>query len=342
MFGDETLKADVRRILVIKLRAVGDVLVSTVVLDNLRQAFPDASIDFLTESASRDVVINHPAVNDVVVYHRKKDSMLRFFFMLHKRKYDLVIDLFCNPKSAQMTFATRARRRVGFPFRGRAWAYNVKAKWMPESWHGTEFNLDALRSIGVPILSKIVKLYLTETERAWARSFLAPHRIDGQMLVALNPGSSCEARRWGSEHYAELGDMLFEKLDARVLLVWGPGEEHEARGIAGMMKHPAIIAPKTTILQLGALLAECSFTVSNDTGPIHISAAVDTPPLGIYGPTFAAGHRAFHPKSAIVRLESLDCLECSLLTCTIGNMCMRDLTAAMVYEAFEKMIELSK
>jgi lipopolysaccharide heptosyltransferase II len=333
----DLLKLPVRKILVIKLRAIGDVLLSTIVLDNLREAFPDAEIDFLTEPASEDVVIHHPSLNNVLVYNRKRDTILGFFLRLRARKYDLVFDLFCNPKSAQMTFATGAPLRVGYPFRGRAWAYNVKVKGLPESVHNTEFNLDALRHLEIPVIRKTVTFHLTDAERQWARNFLAQHRTDNGLLVALNPGCSFETKRWGSAHFADLADMLVERGGAEILLVWGPGEEEEVQSIMKRMKWKAITAPKTSLLQLGALLSECDYLVSGDTGPMHIAAAVDTPPLCIFGPTKPSGHRAFHPKSAVVRLESLECLECDLTTCTIGNMCMRDLPAETVFAAFEEM-----
>jgi ADP-heptose:LPS heptosyltransferase len=327
----------VKSILVIKLRAIGDVLISTIVLDNLRRAFPGARIDFLTEAMSADVVRGHPALNETIIFNPKKDNILRLFLTLHTRRYDLVFDLFCNPRSAQMAFSTRAPFRVGFPFRGRAWAYNIHAKWRPESVHNTEFNLDALRQLDIPIVSKDVTLHLTEPERAWARGFLAEKPSDNGLLVAFNPGSSYETKRWGAAHFAELGDMLAERRGATILLVWGPGEEEEVRTIANRMRHPAIVPPRTTLRQLGALLAECDYLVSGCTGPIHIAAAVGTPPLGIYGPTKPSGHRAFHPKSAVVRLDTLDCLECDLTQCSIGNICMRDLPAETVFEAFESM-----
>jgi ADP-heptose:LPS heptosyltransferase len=136
------------------------------------------------------------------------------------------------------------------------------------------------------------------------------------------------------EHFARLGDLLIERLDANVILLWGPGEEDDVSTIQRMMRNPGTIAPPTNIGELGALIANCDYTISNDSGPMHISAAVQTPTLGIFGPTNPHLQGPCHEGSGWVRLEELDCLACNLTRCEIGNICMRQLDVETVFDAF--------
>ena len=329
----------VRSILVIKPRAIGDVLLSTIVLPNLRHAFPDATIAFLTERAAADIIRDNPAVDHPIVYDASRDRYLALLRRLHRARYDLVFDLFCNPRSAQMTFATRAAVRVGYPFRGRAWAYTVHVDTRADRVHNTEFNLDALAALDIPITERRLCFPLSDNQRAPMAVATRLLRKRGGPLIALNPSGTWESKRWGLEHFATLGDMLVERLDANVVLLWGPGEEQDVAWIQQHMRQHAAVAPPTRIGELGALLSHCDYTISNDSGPMHISAAVGTPTLGIFGPTNPILQGPFGPRNSWVRLEGLDCLACNLTRCNIGNICMRDLPAERVYHALVTMME---
>ncbi|MBL0176957.1 MAG: glycosyltransferase family 9 protein [Ignavibacteria bacterium] len=336
--ADAVLPRPPRRILVIKLRAIGDVLLSTIVLNNLRAAWPDADIDFLTETPSRDVVEGHPSGARVIVFHPKKDNPLLFFWRLRRARYDLVIDLFCNPRSAQMAFATRARTRIGYPFRGRAWAYTTHVATRADRVHNTEFNLDAIARAGIGIVDRSVVLTIPAEAAEWAERFLAPLRADGRLLVALNASGTWPTKRWGLEHFAELADRLHAEHNVMPLLLWGPGEEDDVQEIRSRMRGEAVIPPRTSIKQLGALLAGCDAMITNDTGPMHIGAAVGLQVLGIFGPTNPYLQGPFNERSAWVRLDGLECLACNLTACPIGNVCMRDLPVDTVLSAFTALV----
>src|SRR5881296_2236111 len=131
----------IRSILVIKLRAIGDVLLSTVVLNNLRASFPDARIDFLTERPSREVIEGNPVVNSVLAFDGSNRRSLSLILDVRNRKYDLVIDLFGNPRSALVTFFSGASYRVGYRFNWRRYCYNIVVEPRGGEVHNTDFNL---------------------------------------------------------------------------------------------------------------------------------------------------------------------------------------------------------
>jgi heptosyltransferase-3 len=310
------------KILVIKLRAVGDVVLSTIVTKNLRLAYRDGEIHYLTEPASADVLRHNQFVDRTLVYRKREMSGWGLIRMVRGERYDIVIDLFGNPRTALVTRASGAPVRVGFRFRGRAYAYNVLAEPRGDRVHNTQFNLDALSALGVEIQDRNIYFGYGPEDMAYVDTFLK--QAPGP-LVCINQGGGWYTKRWGRERFAALADRLVNDYGARVVLAWGPGERGEVEELRGKMKQQALIPPATSLTQLGALLARCSLMITNDSGPMHIGAAVGTPILGIYGPTNPILQGPYGPRHAVVRKESLRCLGCNYTECPIGHPCMREL-----------------
>ena len=322
----------VHRILVIKLRAVGDVLLSTIVTKNLRLAYPLAQIHYLTERPSLDVLKGNPFVDDVLVYDRETMSGPALIRAVRHGRYDVVIDLFGNPRTALLTRLSGARQRVGFRFRGRTYAYNIVVEPRGNMVHNTEFNLDALGALGVAIQDRSIYFSFDDGDARYVESFLPPGFARGSFVVCINSGGGWYTKRWGLERFAALADTLVEEYGARIVLPWGPGQLPEAEEIRKAMTRDAFIPPATTLCQLGALLKRCSIVVSNDSGPMHIAAAVGTPVLGIYGPTDPLLQGPYGDNHVVVRNEGLDCLGCNLTSCPIGHPCMLGLSVETVLQ----------
>lgn len=328
----------VQRILVIKLRAVGDVLLSTIVTKNLRLAFPDAQLDFLTELPSCDVLRGNPYINETLVYDKSTMNGASLLRRVRQGNYDMVIDLFGNPRTALLTFVSGARYRVGYDFRWRTHAYNIVVKPRGALVHNTQFNLDALDVIGVDIQDRNIYFHIAPDDAAYVDEFLGRAQLHGSFLVGMSTGGSWYTKRWGLENYAELSDRLVEAYGAAIVLTWGPGQLAEVEKIAAGMKHEAFIPPDTTLRQLGALLKRCSIVVSNDCGPMHIAAAVGTPVLGIYGPTNPVLQGPFGSQHVTVSKAGLACLGCNFMKCPIGHPCMLDLSVDEVMTAVRQLL----
>ncbi len=328
----------VHSILVIKLRAVGDVLLSTIVTKNLRLAYPLAQIHYLTESPSLEVLKGNPFVDDVLVYDRKSMSGIGLISAVRRRRYDVVIDLFGNPRTALLTRLSGASRRVGFRFRGRSYAYNILAEPRGNMVHNTQFNLDALVALGVAIQDRSIYFSFGDDDARYVDSFLPPGFVRGSFVVCVNTGGGWYTKRWGLDRFAALSDRLVEEYNARIVLPWGPGQLPEAQEIRKSMAREAFIPPATTLRQLGALLKRCSIVVSNDSGPLHIAAAVGTPVLGIYGPTDPFLQGPYGDNHVVVRNEGLDCLGCNLTSCPIGHPCMLELSVDTVLEGVRQLL----
>jgi lipopolysaccharide heptosyltransferase II len=327
-----------QRILVIKLRAIGDVILATPVLENLRQAFPQAQIDFLTEKPCAPVVIGHPAVHEIIVLDRDDwRAGIEIVRRVRTRRYDVVFDLFGNPRSALLTWLSGAEVRVGFRFRGRQHAYNFKLEPRGDRVHEVEVNLDALRALEIPIRTRQLFVAVDAASEADAAQFWNENRLHNRLVIGLNASGGWYTKRWPLEAFARLGDRLCRELNAVVLLIWGPGELDEVQTIAQMMPASPLLAPPTNLKQLAALLSRLTLLVSNDSGPMHLAAAMGTPVVGIYGPTRPDLQGPWGESHETVVKAGLPCLGCNGVTCKIvTHDCMKKLEVEAVWEAVQR------
>ena len=331
----------INSILVIKLRAVGDVLLSTPVIQNLHESFPHARIDFLTDKFAAGVVEGNPWITNIITFDKKRTSSLGIIREVRRNRYDLVIDLFSNPRSAIITWASAARVRVGYPFRWRKYAYSVVIPPRGGEVHNVEFNLDALRGLEIPVPYRDPYFPVDKSSMDLAADWIGQNKLDGKLLVGMNPSGGWYTKRWGLEHYARLGDLISERYNATIVLMWGPGEKEDALTIQAAMKKRSHLIPETTLKGLGAFLQHCAFVVSNDSGPMHIAAALMIPTLGIFGPTNPLLQGPYGTQHRWVRNEELDCLSCNLTKCPIGNVCMTRLEVEVVLKAFDQLFHQS-
>ncbi len=330
-----------RKILVIKLRAIGDVILATPVLENLQRAFPCAQIDFLTEKPCAPVVAGQPAIHEVLVLDRKlKGASRTLIQQVRRRRYDAVFDLFGNPRSAVLTWLSGAPTRVGFLFRGRKYAYNVKVEPRGDRVHEVEFNLDALRALQIPIVSRQLRVAVDAESENFAAQFWRENELQDRLVVGLNASGGWYTKRWPLESFAQLGDRLRRELNAVVLLLWGPGELDDVKAIAQMMQEPSLLAPPTNLKQLAALLSRLTLLASNDSGPLHLAAAVGTRVVGIYGPTRPDLQGPWGDGHETVVKAGLPCLGCNGVTCKIvTHDCMKKLEVDEVWETVQKCLK---
>lgn len=335
-------KHKINKILIIKQGAIGDVLLSTPVIENLRHNFPDAEINYLTQSYCREVLIGNPFLNRVLTYDiGKGDSSYCLIKNIHKQKYDLIIDLFGNPRTAIITFNSDAKYRVGFRFGWRALAYNVKVKPRGGEVHNVEFNIDALRALGLDIITNTPKIYLNGVHTEFADDFFKENNLEGKQVIGFNPSGTWPTKVWYPEKWAKLGKM-FPK-ESRILLFWGYGEEKEtAQKIKDQIGDNALLIPGVNLKYMAALIKRCDLFVTNDTGPMHFSWITGTNTAAIFGPTNSHLQGPLIENSIVLKNETLSCLGCNLTQlseCPNSHKCMKDLDTKFVYS---KLMEFMK
>ena len=331
------------RILVIKLDHIGDVLLATPVFSNLRRAYPNAELHALTGAWSRVVLEKHPDVNNVVEYNSPafcrtgQPTSLRETFKLYRQlrrqKYGLIVELRSDWRTVWFAFLRLTPKRLS---RAALQVANKLGFAQFSGTHETTRNLDVLRQAGIPTSVETAIFSVTTEDKKWASDFLATYQIDGQHpLIAIHPGSPIALKRWLPERYAELADWLIAQKRAQILFVGVKDEIPITTEIQARMRGESInIAGKTTLTQLASILHTCNVFIGNDSGPMHLAAAVGTQTVGLYGPGDPTRFGPAGAKCQTIQRKS-DC-PCLGTVCRYGKSgCMSEIQVTDVIQVLE-------
>jgi len=332
-------KNGINKILCIKPRGIGDILLSTIVLENLNSAFPHSKIHYLTEEFAKRAVENNPFVSKILTFN-KKDFVLSIIKKVRKEKYDLIFDFWSNPKTAQITFFSCAKYRIGFEKRGRKYAYNFFGKNGTMGEHAAEDNLVLLKAFEIPLISKRIIYQTTNNERKFADKYFKEN-VEGanELILGIIPSGGWETKRCELVKWIEICNEIKKKFQVKFLILWGPGDEKDAKAIyEGLTSHP-LMTPNSSFGELSALIEKCDLIIANDSGPMHVSAALGKPTLGIFGPTDPKAHRPFSENSSYVIHSDLHCIICTKLACPYNHECMTELPVRKVMDEFDKLVK---
>ena len=333
------------RLLVIRHRAAGDLLLTTPAFRALREGCPGTKIDVLAAKGMGALLEGNRDVDRVLTFDRRSlASQALLYARLARGGYSMVLDLDSTPRSAFLAALTRSRVRAGYDIRGRAWAYTLRVPREPLGLDGRptlryapESALDVVRALGIPSRGTDLHFTVSAAARASVSRWIdgAALEIAGRPLVACLPAGSWPAKTWLPERFAATMDALAG--DAVPVWIWGPGERESVDAVRALMKKPSLLAPPTGWQELGALLERCALLVGNDSGPKHVAVALGTPTVTIFGPTDPATWHSPRGPHVTVEAAGLDCLHCNANRCPLPGerhlRCMRDVTAERVAEA---------
>ncbi|MCX7876318.1 MAG: glycosyltransferase family 9 protein [Melioribacteraceae bacterium] len=340
MKTEQIKKENIKKILVVKLRGIGDVICSTIVIDNLREDFPTAQIDYLVEKPSSFGLIGLKQINNVLIFDKK--SLLRrikLALKIRKEKYDLVFDFFGNPSSAQITFFSNAKFRIGFPFRGRKYAYNYFGPSERAKWHNAILHLKVLEKFGFSTHHKNLLFALDNEAKIFAEEYFKNTFDENDFVVGISTTGSWQSKKCDPEIFADIAENVINKYSAKILIIWGKGDEEDSKKLFDLLKGKSILAPETSIQQMAGLISKCKFIIANDSGPMHISTAIGTPVLSIHGPTAPQLQGPFGEKHEWINLPDLDCIVCNLLVCPKQHECFRNLPIENILIKIDSLIK---
>lgn len=294
------------KILVINPFGIGDVLFTTPVISNLRQAYPQASIAYLANRRTAEFLKLNPDITHVFVYERDefvesyRQNPLKFaqkWFGLYKNikqeNFDLVLDYSLNSTFGFLSAACGIKKRVGFDYRKRGRFLTDKVPFFGfEGKHTIEYNLDLLRHIQIPVTVNQMTFSISAEYKQWAHDWLVQNKIDpSKPLIAVLPGGGASwgkdagNRRWAASKFADLVDKIIENFDAAIILLGDSKEEELCRQVVNQAHFPLYFAAgKTTLPGMAALLARCRLAIVNEGGPLHVAVAVGTKTVSIFGP----------------------------------------------------------
>ena len=357
------------KILLIKLSAVGDVVHTIPVLNKLRRRYPAAQLDWLVTPAIGELLRPHPAISNVIEFGRDDWSApwrpIRLAAKLRRTRYDLVVDMHGQFRTAIFTLAAGAPVRIGFD-RPRANVWDASLRKFPEetrkhAWQGAREGswLAYTHHIPVPTLDlHAVDRYLNvgpllgldskPADFSFPISSEANDRIEalldyygaaGKKLAVLAPGTIWETKQWRSGGFAEVAGHFLQNGFAVVLA--GAARERAACGEVAKLEPGVInLAGETTLSELAALICRAAICVTNDSGPMHLAVALDRPVVSVFGPTDPVWAGPYRRTNAILQ-ANLACSPCylrQLSRCGHGHACMQNIPAPAVIERVEAII----
>ena len=327
---------------------LGDAVMTTPALAGVREGFPDSRIVLLARPLVAELFRHHPDVDEVMVYdlpgrHEGILGRLRLAADLRRRRFDGALLLQNAFDAALIAFLGRIPERAGYPTDMRRILLTLPVP-LPHGIlerHEVEYYLCLLDGLGIPRPAPAsLKLLVTEEEREAMAERLSSLGIGrGTPILAINPGATYgSAKRWYPDRFASVADTLSAEWKAAVVVVGSAAEAPLAGEIEAAMRTPPVnLAGRTTVRELMALLSLSSFLVTNDSGPMHVGAALGVPLVAIFGPTDWRRTSPWTSLAKVVRVE-VDCSPCRRRTCDRGHECMLGVTPEMVVDAARRLL----
>ncbi len=313
----------VKRILLIRLDRMGDLILSLPVIENLQRAYPQASIDILIRPAMAGCAGLIPGVHPVIY-----DSFISAAGRLQRQHYDIVVDMLYDypVRTAALASLTNAPVRIGFDFgfRGILFTHPVSPVQGKDM---VAVNLELLKPLNIPAVVRLPSLHICDRQA----------KTDGRHRVALHPGAHYPSQRWPAEKYAALAQKISALYNAEIIVIGGPGEEDVVAEVMRGLDAAYARAVFPGISELVSLLCGCSLLVCNNSGPLHLAAALGVPTVSTMGPTDPVLWRSQGADQLVVR-KNPGCSPCGRAVCR-NHECMEEISVEEVAACVTKIIE---
>ena len=352
-----------KRILVIKLCCLGDILFATPVVRALKKRWPQAHLAYMVSDYCRELVAADPRVDEMIAFNAydpgpalaKLLRALPVVRRLRQERFDLAVVLHRSPLAGLLAAVGGVPVRLGFDWEGEGFSLTHPVPFRPDA-HEIDRNLDCLKPLGLDVADTRTELIPSPAAEAAAEAFLAAAAAGSQPLIAVfpaggvNPGTVMVTKRWTVAGYREVCEQLSRRYGARVLLVGSQDDAAVGDELAAGWSEarPLIRAEgQTPLMVLAALLRRCALFIGGDSGPLHMAAAVGTPTVSLFGPT---DPKLLAPRGETHRVlfKSPECAPCynpitvrqgRATVCRQGNLiCLRSLMPAEVLEAAQELL----
>jgi heptosyltransferase-2 len=336
------------KIIIVQTAFIGDVVLALPLAQVLRKKLSDVQIDFVVIPRTAGLLVNHPAINNVIIFDKRGVDkgvfgLINLSRKLKSENYDVAIVPHRSIRSALLVRMAGCIKRIGFSKSAGKKLFTDIVPY-PPSMHEVERNLTLLRKMAIIHNEKEPpQVYPTDNDKEVVDKLLFDEEIlDTSQLIGVAPGSVWKTKRWMMESYVELVKKLVGT-GYTVGLIGGEDDVHLCNMILKSVNMGRVFntAGKLTLLQSAEMIKRCNVVVSNDSAPIHLAAAVNTPVVAIFGATVPAfGFAPYSDRSVVVETDGLRCRPCSIHggdECPIKTFdCMKRITADMV---FEKVVE---
>ena len=330
---------------------IGDAVMCTPALMDIRESYPNANITLWARPAIAELLRDHPGIDQVLVYDYQEShagflGRVRLMAQLRTQGFQLAILLQNAFEAALLTFLAGIPNRWGYGTDGRRLllSKSVAISQKKRSIHQVQYYQSLIQQVVGRTIPRGLQLTASDEDEVRVDErfpeLIASH---GDYLIGLNPKHGAvygSSKRWLPDRFAELADRVMEQIqhvvgsDARVkcVVVGGSEEEALARTIASYMNmKPIILSGKTTLRELMAIIRRCSLFITNDTGPMHIAAAFNVPMVAIFGSTDPRHTAPFRLEDTVVQ-HPVTCSPCFLRLCPIDHRCMSQVSVQQAYD----------
>ncbi len=324
-----------KRIIVKGTNWIGDVFLSLPAVYSLRRIFPDAVIDIALKRPLGALVGRVAEIDSVLHYDGTFPGELELVRRMRNSRYDLGIIFPRSLHSALLVYLGGARRRIGYAADGRSMLLTDRVMRTPEirAVHQSHYYRHIVSVLGDPGPLITPRITPDADSDAWADEFLRAGGYEKGPIFGINPGAAYgDAKQWRPDRFGAVADRLVGRFGGRAVIMGGKKDQAIEAQVAGSMKsRPIRAAGATTIERLISLISRSTLFITNDSGPMHIAAALTVPIVAVFGPTNPDTTSPMG-RAAIVRHE-FECSRCLLRSCPIDHRCMESVTAGEVYEA---------
>jgi heptosyltransferase II len=333
----------IRKILIRAVNWVGDAVMTTPAIGVIRESFPKAEITVLANPLVSQVFSPHEWIDRVITFdqkgrHRGILGRFRLAAEVRKHSFDLAIVLPNSFNSALVPWLAGIPVRLGKSSDGRG--FMLSGRYIPGDHppygHEVNYYLNLVRHFGISGQATQPHLCVLPEEQQFALQLLSLRGVEhDDFVIGINPGASYgSAKRWYPERFAGVAEKLAAEWSAKIIIFGGPGETHMAADIEHRLDMSSCLnlAGKTTVRELMALISRCNFFITNDSGPMHVAAALDVPVVAIFGSTDHTGTSPYSDKAVVVR-KNVECAPCKLRECPTDHRCMKAVSVDDVLDA---------
>jgi len=330
------------KILIVAPNWIGDAVLSLPVVDGCGQLWQEAELTVLARTRVAELFEARESEVRVLEYERgngpqRLSNLMALGRSLRRERFDLAILLPNSLGSAVMTRLAGVPQRLGYSTDGRGWllTQRLEDRRKERGLHQVDYYLGLLRSLGASQVDRIPRLQLKEKCIEMGLNLLSDMGIDKrELLIGVHPGAAYgETKRWFPERFGAVLGRL-QKSGRRFLLLGGPGEELIAQQISAEMDHPVIdLIGRTTVAEALALIGRCSLFLSNDSGLMHVAAALNIPQVALFGSTDPQKTAPLNNRAVVIHPEHVSCTPCFKRSCPEDLECMKAITVDEVATA---------
>ena len=322
-----TKSTPIKKILIISLSNIGDVILTFPVIDTLREHFRKAKLSVVVGPKVESFLKGNPLFEKVYIFEKKQNPwrILSWIFQLRKEHFDLVVDL----RNTAIPFFISAKYRTPFFI------------WESRKRHMRDKHIERLKSICSHCWTADQKysLFVSKEDKSYVDQLMRMEIGMDQKYVVIAPGAADQTKRWTEDGFAETADELIRKYNFSIVFVGAENDREVVERIIKTMTNKAInFCGRLSLRQLEEFLQHCELTIVNDSAVMHLASYVDVPIVALFGPTDPAKYGPWSSKKTYLR-KILTCLACHQPKNNLKHQCMRDISSLEVLEEVKRLLE---